>query len=66
MEEQKFLEKITFVGVTTKDRVTFNSCEPKLILKDIVKIDYDVVKLKVQTDIKQKLRPIKIVEIVYG
>lgn len=42
MEEGRFLQSLTFVGVSSADKVTFDAVEPIVILKDIAKMSYDL------------------------
>lgn len=62
MENENALTKYTFVGVEKDNVVIFNDSEPKIILKDIMKIDFSVVGFEVKIDFERMFQPIVKIE----
>lgn len=58
MENNKELEKYTFVSVTANDTVIFDNSEPKIILMDMMKVDIDQVGSEVKLDFERMFQPV--------
>lgn len=58
MEKEITLADLTFVGVTKDDTYIFNHNTPKIILKDIVKTNFDVGNFDINSDFDRMFQPI--------